>query len=98
MLSAMPHISALRNSLQLSSDRGHELLRANLAAAERSAKGLWQRQPSAWSQAPDVQAKIANRLGWLNSPALMSRSIDRLKSFADGIRRDGFTDVVLLGM
>ncbi len=42
--------------------------------------------------------KIANRLGWLESPGLMAASIDRIKTFADAVRRDGFTDVVLLGM
>jgi len=94
----MPNPSALTKSLHLSLERGQQSLRADVAAAERSAKGLWQRQPSTWNDAPDVQAKIANRLGWLDSPALMTRSIDRLQSFAAGIRRDGFTDVVLLGM
>jgi len=94
----MPPASVLRRSLLLSSDRNQQLLRGNLLAAERSANGLYQRQPSTWSGASDVQAKIANRLGWLDSPALMSRSIERLQTFAAGIRRDGFTDVVLLGM
>ncbi|HEV3140765.1 MAG TPA: hypothetical protein VGY57_09630, partial [Vicinamibacterales bacterium] len=32
------------------------------------------------------------------SPALMADSLDRLRTFADRIKRDGFTDVVLLGM
>src|SRR5262249_10163286 len=45
-----------------------------------------------------VQRKIADRLGWLQSPALMADSIERLRGFADRIRGDGFTDVVLLGM
>jgi glucose-6-phosphate isomerase len=82
----------------LSSDRVYEFPSADVSAAEQSAKGLWQRQPSAWSNSQEVQRKIANRLGWLDSPALMARSIERLHSFAAGIRRDGFTDVVLLGM
>ena len=30
--------------------------------------------------------------------ALMADSLDRLRAFADGVKRDGFTDVVLLGM
>ena len=59
---------------------------------------MWRRDPSAWSDAADVQATIANRLGWLDSPALMADSLDRLQAFADGVKRDGFTDVVLLGM
>jgi glucose-6-phosphate isomerase len=94
----MPNVSALTNSLRLSSQSAKDFLRTDGPAAERAAKGLWQRQPSTWSNAPDVQAKIANRLGWLDSPALMAKSIDRLRSFADGIRRDGFSDIALLGM
>src|SRR5947208_13089371 len=34
----------------------------------------------------------------MSSPALMADSIDRLRSFAAAVKRDGFTDVVLLGM
>jgi transaldolase / glucose-6-phosphate isomerase len=66
--------------------------------AERAAAGLWRRDPSAWSSDPDVQKSIANRLGWLDSPALMADSLPRLQTFAGAVNRDGFTDVVLLGM
>ena len=59
---------------------------------------MWRREPSAWSASPEVQATIANRLGWLTSPGLMADSLERLRVFADGIKRDGFSDVVLLGM
>lgn len=45
-----------------------------------------------------MQQKIANRLGWLASPALMAASVERVRHFADSIRTAGFTDVVLLGM
>ena len=67
-------------------------------AAHAAAMSLWNRDASLWSAAPDVQAKIAQRLGWMASPALMARSIDRLTTFAEGVRHDGFTHVVLLGM
>jgi len=73
-------------------------VRARAPHAERAAAALARRDASLWSPAPDVQAKIANRLGWLDSPRLMGRSLDRLTSFAAGIRRTGFSDVVLLGM
>jgi glucose-6-phosphate isomerase len=62
------------------------------------ARALLQREPSAWSSSPDVQARVANRLGWVTSPELMARELANITSFADGVRRDGFTDVVLLGM
>src|SRR3954463_7255139 len=58
---------------------------------------LKQRDPAGWTSAADVQAKIANRLGWLDSPQLMATSASRLKMFATSIK-DDFTDVVLLGM
>jgi glucose-6-phosphate isomerase len=34
----------------------------------------------------------------MTSPELMASSLERLKTFADSVRRDGTTDVVLLGM
>jgi glucose-6-phosphate isomerase len=59
---------------------------------------LYAKQPSLWSMDPAVQAKIANRLGWLTSPAWVAPSLPRVQQFADSIRANGFTHVVLLGM
>src|SRR5712671_8163241 len=83
----------LQRSLHLSPGPVSARLRADSATAARAAAAMWRRQPSGWSAAADVQAIIANRLGWLDSPALMADSIDRLRTFADDVRRDGFTDV-----
>jgi glucose-6-phosphate isomerase len=66
--------------------------------AARAAAGLWRHDPSVWSGDPAVQKKISDRLGWLRSPAAMAASIDRLNGFATAVKRDGITDVVLLGM
>ena len=74
--------------------RAGRRVRSNVAAAAHVAArpvGLERRSPR-------CSTTIANRLGWLDSPALMADSIDRLRAFADGVKRDGFTDVVLLGM
>ena len=60
--------------------------------------GLFARQPALWSSEPAVQAKIANRLGWLTSADWVLPSLSRVQRFADGVRADGFTHVVLLGM
>ena len=67
-------------------------------SVEAAAAGLWRRDPSIWSDDPAVQKTIGNRLGWLSSPELMADSLERLRTFASGVRRDGFTHVVLLGM
>ena len=67
-------------------------------SVDAAAAALWRRDPSLWSDDPATQQKIANRLGWLSSPTLMADSLERLRTFAAGIQRDGFTHVVLLGM
>jgi len=48
-----------------------------------------------WRPEPD---EIANRLGWLHSVNAMKEQTGRLREIADGIRRDGLTHVLLLGM
>ena len=66
--------------------------------AERAVRGLSDADPAAWSNDPATQREIAARLGWMKSPLLMADSIERLQIFAASIKRNGFTDVVLLGM
>jgi glucose-6-phosphate isomerase len=88
----------LQNSFQCSPGPLADAVQAQQASAERAAAGLFRREPTVWSDDPAVQQKIANRLGWLDSPALMADSLPRLQTFAGAVRRDGFTDVVLLGM
>jgi hypothetical protein len=88
----------LEDSLSLSPGPLAQTIRTYRALAERAAAGLFRREPSTWTSDAAVQQKIANRLGWLASPAAMTDSIARLRTFADGVRRDGIGDVVLLGM
>jgi glucose-6-phosphate isomerase len=87
----------LDNSLHLSPGL-IEAVASSIATAQRAADGLWRADPSVWSRDPDTQKAIADRFGWMNSPSLMADSIDRLQTFAGGIKANGFTDVVLLGM
>ncbi len=87
----------LNNSLHLSPGLA-DASSGSIAAAERAASGLWRADPSAWSADAALQQEIGKRLGWMSSPMLMADSIDRLQTFAASIKRDGFTDVVLLGM
>jgi transaldolase/glucose-6-phosphate isomerase len=56
---------------------------------------IWERDHTVWKPAP---TEITNRLGWLQSPEAMADSWQRLRPFADGVRREGYTDVLLLGM
>jgi glucose-6-phosphate isomerase len=75
-----------------------EVVESRRPRAQSAATGLFKRDPATWSPDPDVQKRIANRLGWLTSPQLMADSVRRLTQFASGVKHDGITDVVLLGM
>jgi transaldolase/glucose-6-phosphate isomerase len=88
----------LDSSLHMSAGPLADGLNRSAGMAARAAAGLWSRDPSAWSRDPAVQKAIADRLGWMTSPVLMAESIERLRSFAERVKADRFSDVVLLGM
>jgi glucose-6-phosphate isomerase len=98
MLDLTDKRAQLQGSLHWSPGPLADVFNANLEAAAKAAAGLWRRDPAVWSEDPATQKKISERLGWLRSPAAMAESLDRLNVFAAAVRRDGFTDVVLLGM
>jgi len=60
--------------------------------------GMWAKKAELWSDDPGEQKRIANRLGWLDSPELMAANLPRLRRFADSVRVEGFQHAVLLGM
>jgi len=56
------------------------------------------RQPSIWSDDPEAQKSIENRLGWLDSPSWSAERLAGVKDYAAHVKADGITDIVLLGM
>jgi len=64
----------------------------------RFADTLWRKQLDVWSADPAVQQLIAGRLGWLDALDIVTPQLPRLRAFADAVRKDGLTHVVLLGM
>ncbi len=68
------------------------------ALEERWASRIWSRDTTVWSSDEPVQAKIRNRLGWLDAPRAFLDNVDELRAFADGVREQGFGQVVLCGM
>jgi glucose-6-phosphate isomerase len=73
----------------------HDLLDRHLASR------IWRRDLTAFGgpDAPaDVQASVRTRLGWLDVPTAMTAHQAELDAFAAAARRDGLTDVYLLGM
>ncbi len=59
---------------------------------------LWRKDARLWSEAAATRASIVNRLGWLEAPAAMTAAVGDLTAFASGVRADGITEIVLLGM
>lgn len=57
---------------------------------------LWDKDPTLWSSEPAPE--LTDRLGWLALPEVEREVLDGLDSFADGVRHDGISHVVLLGM
>ena len=88
----------LQHAFQLATGPLAPAIAAGEAEAARAVGGLWQRDFATWGTDAGVQRVVRNRLGWLESPALMADSIGRLLAFAASIKAAGFTDVVLLGM
>jgi len=62
------------------------------------AHALWKKQLDVWTSDSAVQKQIANRLGWLTVLDVVTPQLPRLRACAEAVRRDGFTDIVLLGM
>ena len=48
--------------------------------------------------APEGTPEVANRLGWLTIAERMLDALLEIERVADGVRQDGLTDIVLLGM
>ncbi|MGH9488432.1 MAG: bifunctional transaldolase/phosoglucose isomerase [Terriglobales bacterium] len=65
---------------------------------QQAASRIWKKDASFWSADKNVQAKIANRLGWLALPQSMQAAVEDISAFAQGCKSDGYTDCVLLGM
>ena len=69
-----------------------------LARTEEWATRLFDRDVTLWSDDPDVQKSIAERLGWLDAPVDFADNVPALEGFGDGIVAAGFTTAVVAGM
>ena len=66
---------------------------------ERFAARVWQHDPDLWKPGDAKHAAvIRNRLGWLTVPEIMEACAADLVAFADGIRGEGISHAVLMGM
>jgi transaldolase / glucose-6-phosphate isomerase len=73
--------------------------RVRRAADGDVAHRIWQRDGTLWAPGGRGQIpEVTDRLGWLNIGEKMLDHVDELEAFAEEVRRDGYTDVVLCGM
>jgi transaldolase/glucose-6-phosphate isomerase len=70
--------------------------RVSKAAEEDVARRIWRKDDTLWG--PAGQPEVANRLGWLTIVDTMTEGLADLQAFANEVRDEGVTDVVLLGM
>lgn len=68
------------------------------ARNEEWATRLADKDVTLWSVDAAVQAKITNRLGWLDAPAHFTAQIPALEAFGEKIRDAGFTTAIVAGM
>jgi len=76
--------------------RARVLDKLALASEQRVAERLLAADPTLW--APEGTPEVADRLGWLTIGERMLEQLERIEAFAEEVRGEGFTDVVLLGM
>ena len=60
------------------------------ARTERWVERLHDRDASLWSSDPEVQATIAERLGWLDAPVHFHEEIGPLEAFGEAVRDAGY--------
>ena len=68
------------------------------ARDERWAERMFDHDTSLWTDDPDVGTTIADRLGWLESPAHFALQVPALEAFGDGVMEAGFDTAVIMGM
>ncbi|MGH9393274.1 MAG: transaldolase, partial [Terriglobales bacterium] len=57
---------------------------------------IWRKDAGWWSADAAVQAKIANRLGWLALPQSMQAAVGEIAAFVGACKAAAYTDAVLL--
>ncbi|OGU76642.1 MAG: hypothetical protein A2V93_01340 [Ignavibacteria bacterium RBG_16_34_14] len=62
---------------------------------EKIVERIWKKDYTVWSNEP---TEITNRLGWLFSPETSIKALQKIEEFVKGVKQDGFTKTLLMGM
>jgi transaldolase / glucose-6-phosphate isomerase len=91
-------MAANRHTAELGQYASQAQTEFDLLIKQNAAQKVWNKDAAFWSSSADAQKIISNALGWLTVPKLMNERVDELAKFAEEIRAEGFTHVVVLGM
>ncbi|MEJ2482634.1 MAG: glucose-6-phosphate isomerase [Gemmatimonadota bacterium] len=67
-------------------------------AEQRYGTRIAARDPSLWTDDPDTAERIRQRLGWVEAPRRARDDLYELQRFADEVREEGVSHLLLLGM
>jgi transaldolase/glucose-6-phosphate isomerase len=90
--------NASRHTLELGQYTAQVQTTLDALIKDNAAQKVWNKDAGFWSASADAQKIISNALGWLTVPKLMSERVKELTDFAQEIKSEGFTHVVVLGM
>ena len=90
----------IAGGLEIAAGAHEPAIRARLEQMTREdvAARLARHDVALWGDDPTHQKVAANRLGWLDAPAVMRARVTELEAFAAEIAADGFRHALLLGM
>jgi len=67
----------------------------NNISREKIVSRIWYKDYTVWRKDP---SEISNRLGWLDCLEVTKKSFTEINSFVEEIRKEGFTQALLMGM
>jgi glucose-6-phosphate isomerase len=89
----------MNSAWQLSFSLGRYRSEVDASVARMIGQGvperIWRKDHTLWSSSP---TEITNRLGWLHSPRAMAACFAPINTLVDTVRREGYTQALLLGM
>ncbi len=86
---ALEELGSLRNSIPAAVQRQEQ---------DQVVRRIFEADPTLWTDDPQGQAEIRQRLGWLRSPQNSRSLIQEYQQLAQSCRKDGLTHALLLGM
>jgi len=88
-----------RHELHLGAETDVTMSAISSDHAPRVVKRVWDHDPDLWKPDDAKHAKeISERLGWLDVVDWTRQSMPEIQKVVDDVRKDGITDVVVLGM